>query len=86
MNRQVKKKHYASYECYNEVDIEEFITTNDYLCCDKSLENRFYNVSISVNKIIITEYNKNGTKIYSNLITKLYNYEKKIINNFFSVF
>ncbi|MCX6171795.1 MAG: hypothetical protein NT048_03025 [Flavobacterium sp.] len=83
MNSQVKKnknlKHNASHECHNEVDIEEFITTNYYLGCDKSPEKRFYNVSISENKIIITEYNKNGTKIYSNLITKLYNYEKKLL-------
>lgn len=62
MNGQVKKnknlKHYASYECRNEVDIEEFITTNDYLGCDKSSEYRFYDVSISGNNITITEYNK----------------------------
>ncbi len=40
----------------------KFITTNYYLGCDKYPEKRFYNVSISENKIIITEYNKNGTK------------------------
>ena len=59
---QVKKnknlKHYISYECRNEVDIEEFVKSNDYLGCDKSSEYRFYDVSISGNNIIITEYNK----------------------------
>ncbi|MBP6127483.1 hypothetical protein [Flavobacterium sp.] len=62
MNGQVKKnkslKHYTSYECRNDVDIEEFVKSNDYLGCDKSSEYRFYDVSISDNKIIITEYNK----------------------------
>ena len=59
---QVKKnknlKHYTSYECRNDVDIEEFVMSNDYLGCDKSSEYRFYDFSISGNNIIITEYNK----------------------------
>ena len=63
VNAQVKKnknlKHYNSYECHNEVNIEEFIKSNDYLGCEKkSSDYRFYDVSISDNKIIISRYNK----------------------------
>ena len=53
-----KKLNITPYEYRNDVDIEEFINTNDFLSCDKSSKNRFYNVSGSGNKIIITEYNK----------------------------
>jgi hypothetical protein len=59
---QVKKnknlKHYTSYECRSDSDIEEFVQSSDYLGCEKSSEYRFYDVSISGNNITITEYNK----------------------------
>ena len=86
---QVKKntplKLYKSYSCVSEVDIEDFVTTDEYLNCEKSSN---FSITISKNSITILELNKINKVISKNTYSDLvcehrddFDVYKKIVGN-----